>query len=171
MASGDLRFPVVKLNLCKNTAPCFLSEGKWDGAAKGAVLWPRSARGVELMVLAADVNGAVYENGRLSPLLLIKLYFQVAGHFRAASCRRRTCSSWFLPVARAAIMATARCSTATCAPWAALRTRAASVGQQSVRQTALTVAVDWISLLSAPSSSRRKEKPREGRLRRAFMAL
>lgn len=162
---------MVSLNLCKNTAPCFLPEGKRDGAAKGAQLWPKSGPGVQLMVLAADVNGAVYENGCLPPLLLIKLYFQVAGHFRAASCRRRTCSSWFLPVARAAIMATARCSTATCAPWAALRTRAASVGQQSVSQTALSVAGDLLWRLSAPSSCRREETQREGRIRRGFMAL
>lgn len=47
---------MVNLNLCKNIAPCFLSEGKWDGAAKGALLWPRSGLGVELVVLAADVK-------------------------------------------------------------------------------------------------------------------
>lgn len=56
MASSDLRFPVVNLNLYKNIAPCFLSEGKWDGAAKGALLWLRSGLGVELVVLAADVK-------------------------------------------------------------------------------------------------------------------
>lgn len=98
------------------------------------------------------------ENVCLSPLVQIKLYFQAAGRFRAASCRRRTCSSWFLPVARAAITATARCSTATCAPWAALRTRAASVGQQSVSETVLTVAFVLISSTCTPSSCRHEQK-------------
>lgn len=65
-------------------------------------------------------------------LFFLNVCFQVAGHFRAASCRRRTCFSWFLLVARAVIMGTARCSTVTCAHWAAPLTKAASVVQQSV---------------------------------------
>lgn len=132
----------MNLNLYKNTAPCFLSEGKRDREAKGALLRPRSGLGVELVVLAVDVKkpqtivAAAYENDRLFPLVRIQLYFQVAGHFRAASCRRRTCSSWFLPAARAATTVRARCSTASCAPWAAPQTRAASVDRQSVSGTA-----------------------------------
>lgn len=66
---------------------------------------------------------------------LIFLCFQVAGHFRAASCHRRTCFSWFLPVAHAVIMETARCSTATCARWVAAQTKAASVVLQNVSST------------------------------------
>lgn len=58
--------------------------------------------------------------------------FQVAGHFRAASCHRRACFNWFLPAAHAVIMETVRCSIATCALWAALPTKAANAVQQSV---------------------------------------
>lgn len=135
----------------KNTAPCFLSEGKWDGAAKGALLWPGVSPWRGTRVLAAQskkkkslgvqtIDVAACENVCLSPSVEIKLCSQVAGRFRAASCRRRTCSSWFLPVARAATTATARCSTATCAPWAAAQTRAASADRPSVSEAPPTVA-------------------------------
>ncbi len=78
-----------------------------------------------LCVFAHKVNKYLF-------FMFLNVCFQVAGHFRAASCRRRTCFSWFLPVAHAVIMETARCSTVTCALWAARPTKAASVVQPSV---------------------------------------
>lgn len=39
---------MVNPNLYKNTEPCFLSEGKWDGVARGILLWLAPSLGQEL---------------------------------------------------------------------------------------------------------------------------